>query len=422
MAVTFSMFRSEMFPARDMERFYDYPPILSEIKEKDLWRQNRIQLYVHIPFCLKKCNYCPYFKEIYSKKKAVRYIQALKREIKHYYDNLYLSNCCIEVIYIGGGTPGCLPEDLLIQLLDKIREGFRIDNNAQITMELNPTASSREKLSLIQSWGVNRVSFGVQTFDDDLLKLLGRSHDGQHALQAVYDARDTGFEHINIDLLFRIPGQTLMNFESDIHQAVSLPIDHISLFGLNIKPNTRLYEMRRTLPESPSTQLELELLDAGTELLGAAGFKRYSIDALCKDGCKNRYSPYNREVLGIGAGAFSHINHSEYNNYLDVDEYIHQTKTGLPIHLGKKLTPREEWERYLVYAVFNLRVDKKEFSDRFGINIMDVAENKIKRLISDDLIAEAEDAFVVTNKGFFYIFNISKYFFSERYQLLTELL
>lgn len=422
MAFTYSMLSSNLFPARDMERFYDYPPILSEIREKDLWRKNRIQLYVHIPFCLKRCNYCPYFKEIYNKKKADRYIRALKSEIQHYSDNLYLSNCYIEVIYVGGGTPGCLPRDLISQLLDKIRECFHISTDAQITMELNPTTASREKLALIHSWGVNRVSFGVQTFDDDLLSRLGRAHDGQQAVQAVYDARDAGFSHINIDLLYRIPGQTLMHLDSDLHQAVSLPIDHISLFGLNIKPNTKFYEMRKTLPNSPSTEVELKLMETASELLGAAGYKRYSIDAFCKDGSKNRYSPYNHEVLGIGAGAFSHINRSEYNNCLDVDNYIRQTRTGLPVHLGKKLTPKEEMERYLVYAVFNLRIDKDEFADRFGVDIMDVAGKKVLNLISDDLLAETEDALIVTDKGFFYIFNISKYFFSERYQLLTELL
>ena len=413
---------SKLFSSRDSERFYDYPPVLSEISEEAIWHKRPIQLYVHIPFCLKKCHYCPYFKEIYNKKQAQNYMHALKREIRRYADKAYIAGRCIDVVYIGGGTPGCLSSDLLAQLLDAIHAAYHISDNAQITMELNPTVATMAKLSRIKSWGVNRVSFGVQSFDDEMLKLLGRTHDGKRAVEAVDAAQKAGFRHINIDLLFKIPGQTLPRFQEDLLKAVSLPLNHISLFGLNIKPKTRLYEILKNLPDRPSIKLEAMLLKTAEEILGANGFLRYSIDAFCRNGARNQYTPYNSDVLGLGAGAFSHIHHAEYNNCPSVAEYILKTGNGLPIHLGKKLTSREEIERYLVYAVLNLEIDKKEFFDKFGVAVEDVAGGKIHRLVSDQLIIETKDAFRITEKGFFFIFNISKYFFSDRYQLLTELL
>jgi len=413
---------SDRYCLRDTERFYDYPPVLSEISEADIWVKQTIQLYIHIPFCLKKCNYCPYFKIIYNKSKADEYVAALNQEIDRYALKHFFSDCIVNVVYIGGGTPGCLNENQLSNLVPAVMEKFNISDDAQITLELNPSTVTKEKLKLLKSYGVNRISIGVQSFDDQTLKRLGRVHNRQQAVHAVESIREAGFDHINIDLLYKTPGQTVSQLTGDLNTAISLEIDHISLFGLNIKPNTRFYEMADQLPETPDLSVELAMVEMSEELLKSAGFQRYSIDAFCLDNQKNRYSPYNNQVLGLGAGAFSHINGAEFNNYHGVDEYIEQTKFGLPVHLGKKLTMREEIERYMVYGVFNLKLDKNEFKERFGVDMADVFGKKLDRMISDQLMADTGDHYHITEKGFFYIFNISKEFFAECYKLFTDLL
>lgn len=152
---------SDRYCLRDTERFYDYPPVLSEISEADIWVKQTIQLYIHIPFCLKKCNYCPYFKIIYNKSKVDEYVAALNQEIDRYAFKHFFSDCIVNVVYIGGGTPNCLNENQLSNLVPAVMEKFNISDDAQITLELNPSTVTKEKLKLLKSYGVNRVSIGV---------------------------------------------------------------------------------------------------------------------------------------------------------------------------------------------------------------------------------------------------------------------
>ena len=174
--------------------------------------------------------------------------------------------------------------------------------------------------------------------------------------------------------------------------------------------------------EETRLSTELKMIQTIHEILSGASFQRYSIDAFCKNNKKNKYQPYLLEVLGPGAGAFSHIKGSEYNNRHDIEEYIRATESKLPVYLGKKLTIREEIERYMVYTVFNLKLDKRQSKEKFGINISSVYQDKLKAFLSDDLMIETDTHYLVTDKGFLYIFNISKDFFPGKYKSLIGIM
>lgn len=399
---------SRLFTTRDVERFYDYPPVLGDLQPEDVWRREAFNLYVNIPFCLKFCNYCPYFKHRYERRLVSTYVPAVLAEARLLGPRL--AGRSVNAVYIGGGTPSCLSPDQIAALLAELRRSFAVDEATQVTMEFNPATTTPEKLASARENGVTRTSFGVQSFNNDMLRLLGRVHDGDRARKAVTWAREAGFEHINIDLLFRTPGQTVAAFLRDVEAALDLGVDHLTAFGLNVKPHTNLYDRKDALPPVPDLETEVNMLDALDSAAAERGFRRYSIDCLAR-GEPNRYETFELEVVGIGAGAFSHINRAVYHNLLDVPAYLETLAQGRqPLQLGKRLSPREEMERYCSISVYMLGLRETNFRARFGVSISEAFPH-VRELVDDGLLEAGQDGYVVTRRGLLYIFNISKSFF-----------
>ena len=264
---------------------------------------NSLGIYVHVPFCGKKCPYCDFYSVSYRKDSAEKYVSAVLRNIVHYADK----NKTVDTLYFGGGTPSLLSSDQINRIISTVRDSFLLHENAEITLEANPNTLTPQKLSELLQCGVNRLSIGVQSMNDDELKLLGRTHTSEKAEQAVCDAHHAGFRNISCDLMIALPGQTSDKLLYSINRLCSLPVSHISAYILKAENGTPFgcEDFRRTLPDDDtSAALYLEMVNA----LHEHGFEQYEVSNFAKDGSESRHNcRYWKclDYLGIGPSAHS---------------------------------------------------------------------------------------------------------------------
>ena len=305
-------------------------------------------LYIHIPFCLKKCIYCDFYSVSDSKFIIGAYMTALCKELEMRKE--YIGKLC--GIYIGGGTPSILKGKDIATIMDKIRSTCHISAAAEITSEANPGTLTESGIKGMLNAGINRISIGVQSLSDKELSLLGRMHDAAEAIAAVTTARKGGFENISLDLIYGIPGQDLISWKRTLEKIVSLHSEHISAYELTPEKNTVLYEQlekgRLHLPDEDEVA---EMYYTAIDILTEAGYKHYEISnfALPNLQCRHNLNYWDRgEYLGIGAGAHSFLNGRRISNICDVRQYIHDVELGaLPIAEETLLTRREEIEETL---------------------------------------------------------------------------
>lgn len=273
-------------------------------------------LYIHIPFCDSKCSYCAFNSYVDKFSQRERYMDALGIQLETELKRFDVSpENMIETVFIGGGTPSTVDPQLYAPIFDRIRPFLQ--EGAEITSEANPNSSTYEWLEGMKELGVNRISFGVQSFNDDKLKTLGRAHNTQHALEAIKNASKIGYKHLSLDLIYGVQGDTKELLQSDIDQAFQLPIDHISLYSLTIEEETAFEKS----PEMASEQLDLTqwLFDE----IAAKGFEHYEISNFGKYKSKHNigyweYKPY----IGLGAGAVGFLSSTRLYPTTDIDAYI----------------------------------------------------------------------------------------------------
>lgn len=263
-----------------------------------------ISLYVHVPFCTKKCSYCHFF--VQKDQDHSEYLSLLEKEWSFYKDRF--GPFC--TLYIGGGTPSLLTPSEIAHIIHL----FPLKEGAEITLEVNPETASPERLLGFYEAGVNRLSIGVQSFDDLLLQKLTRTHDAQKAIRTIEDAHRCGFNNISIDLMYDLPGQTLVSWKKSLAIATSLPLTHLSLYNLTIEPGTAFF---RKPPVQPTESLSLALLEEATTYLPTQGLHRYEISAFAKKGFPSIHnSGYwtGRPFLGLGPSAFSYIDGCRFSS------------------------------------------------------------------------------------------------------------
>jgi oxygen-independent coproporphyrinogen-3 oxidase len=290
-----------------------------------------ISLYVHIPFCLKRCVYCDFVSGIYNPGKSREYIDVLKKEISRIPAGAGLST-----LYIGGGTPTALSTPVLEDLLRHIFSHFTFNESYEATIEANPGTLDREKLFAIRSAGINRISIGIQSFHDDELMFLGRIHSSQEAGQAVQFAKDAGFENIGIDLIYGIPGQSVMNWMETLRKAAAMKPKHISTYELTVEEGTLLYQFLNHPPGMPPEHFPersrrlpegtiIEMYNRTIDYLKSEGFVHYEISNFAVPGyfCRHNLHYWDRgEYYGVGLGAHYFINEERFCNTDNLDDYL----------------------------------------------------------------------------------------------------
>lgn len=348
-----------------------------------------ISIYIHIPFCLTKCPYCPFYSISYSSSLKNAFLKALKKEWLH---NLPLiKNKKIVSVYFGGGTPSTMAS----QDLDHILGVIQPTKNAEITLEINPDDISKHKSLEIKSMGINRVSIGVQSLQDNELQLLKRRHSSKKALKAIDALHKSGIDNISIDLMYGIPNQTIQSWTNTLQKALKLPLDHLSIYDLSLEPNTPFYRKKQTL-KLPNEQKLLYMHHYLLKSLKNEGFTRYEIASFAKNG---KISMHNfgywtgRQYLGLGPGASSYIEGIRRQNIADLNQYVQTTPLSSSYVEEKLPYPQNIKERIAI----GLRIIK-------GIDLLNISippETKIvlKSLQKEKLLKVKNDQWSLTGKG-----------------------
>ena len=283
----------------------------------------RSGLYIHIPFCLRKCNYCDFISYDYNHELAEEFLLALFSEfklLKERYDSPQL-----DTVYFGGGTPTCLSGEELARILEEVANTFSIAEGAEITCEMNPATGLKEDLEVMKEAGFNRLSIGVQAFDDETLNYLGRIHNLEQVLETYRLARQVGFDNINLDLIFAIPGQTKEDWRKSLKEVLRLNPEHLSLYNLKIEEDTPFYRMLEADELEPADEdIEYWMYKEAIDMLEEAGFEHYEISNFARPGHRSRhnmgywqYKPY----LAAGPAAHDFDGKRRYYNLSDLEDY-----------------------------------------------------------------------------------------------------
>ncbi len=360
-------------------------------------------LYVHIPFCDHKCIYCDFY-SIITSDNIDNFLRSLKKEIE-YYSHKYSSGRFFSSIFFGGGTPSLMHPDYIGNIISILKDNFFIADNAEITMETNPGTVDKNKLEMFRKVGINRLSFGVQSFHNDELKFLTRIHDKETAIQAVNDANDVGFENINIDLIFNLPKQTKEKWKYNLETAVSLPLKHISAYSLILERGTILNKMvldgKVTLRDN---DYDAELYEMTIDFLTASGFDQYEVSNFARPGfeCRhnNAYWRY-KEYLSFGPSAHSFADNKRWWNYSSLKHYISEIeKNGLAQANFELLSNEQRFNEYVMLALRSKGIDQTDFQKRFGVNWLENNKDNFKSFVDGNFI-EIKNGFIrFTKKGY----------------------
>ncbi len=356
--------------------------------------QKELELYIHIPFCVKKCSYCDFLSAPATEQTKEAYMAALFAEIggraKDYKERIVTS------IFIGGGTPSLLSGDSIRQLMEHIREGFRLAPDAEITMEVNPGTVTAEKLTAFYAAGINRLSIGMQSAQEQELKILGRIHDFDGFCQVYREAVEAGFTNINVDVMSGLPGQTLASYKDTLEKVLRLePMpQHISAYSLIVEEGTPFAAMadRGELP-LPEEDTERAMYEETIEVLAGYGFHRYEISNYALDGYECRHNVgywIRRDYLGFGIGAASLIGNVRFQNGRDLNAYL-----AHPLACREEqqsLTTQEQMEETMFLGLRLIRgVSYPEFARCYGQTLEEVYGEVISRNVADGLLTVRED-------------------------------
>lgn len=347
--------------------------------------------YIHIPFCKSKCNYCSFVSYTgCSETTRKKYTDVLLAEIEHYYKGEPL-----KTLYIGGGTPSLLPVDDLKKFL----YCFNYEPAAEITVEINPETVNLVYLTELKNTGFNRISIGVQSFNNGILKAIGRIHDSQKALQTIIECQKAGFQNISTDFIYGLPCQTLPDFIKDLNTAVELGVEHISLYGLKIEEGCKFYQ---NMPENlADDDLQADMYLAAIETLEKSGYWHYEISNFAKNGFESRHNLNywnDCEYYGFGAAAHGYIGGVRYSNYTDLKEYEKNYKSKEYIESLNKHQRLEE----SIFLGFRKGegINVKVINTRFKIDFENLYKNILDKYLASGHLIKTENGYRLSNDGF----------------------
>ncbi|MEJ2194566.1 MAG: radical SAM family heme chaperone HemW [Ignavibacteriaceae bacterium] len=360
--------------------------------------------YIHIPFCDHKCIYCDFY-SIITSENIPSFLVSLKNEIS-YYAVKYSSDRLLTSIFFGGGTPSLMNPDYLEEIMTSIKSNFNVSDSAEVTMETNPGTVDKEKIRKFKEAGINRISIGIQSFHEDELKFLTRIHNGETAINTVNDATDVGFDNINIDLIFNLPGQSKEKWLSNLKQAIILPITHLSAYSLILERGTILNKMvldGKVFLEDEDH--DADLYESTVEFLTANGFYQYEVSNFTKPGYEsvhnNAYWHY-KDYIGFGTSAHSFINGKRWWNYSSLKKYIHEIKKcGHAMANIEQLSHAEIHDEYVMLSLRSSGLDLADYRNRFNDDWIVRNNSYLKKLTDEKLIFLDNNKIKLSKNGYF---------------------
>lgn len=356
--------------------------------------------YVHIPFCTQICYYCDFSKVFIKNQPVDAYLEALIKEFESY----QISS--LKTLYIGGGTPTAITAKQLDYLLSHLQQHLQLDQLEEFTIEANPGDLTEDKIAVLRQSAVNRISLGVQTFNDKQLKQIGRSHTEAQIYATIASLKEAGFQNISIDLIYALPGQTMQQVKENVAKALSLDIPHLSLYSLILEHHTVfMNKMRRGKLQLPTEDLEAEMFEYIISEMEANGFEHYEISNFTKPGFESRHNLMywnNDEYFGCGAGASGYLNGIRYRNRVPIQHYLKAVAEG-NARLSEELLTKEEMMEEELFLGLRKKsgVSVSRFQEKFGLSFESRYGPVVRELQAQGLLVKDKDFVRMTKKGLF---------------------
>ena len=361
-----------------------------------------IGIYIHIPFCKKKCHYCDFVSYDNKYEKVEKYIDTVIEDIDEETKS-FTKEHLVTTVYLGGGTPSFIESKYIKEILEKVRKSFNISGDAEITIEVNPGTVNEEKLKTYQMLGINRLSIGLQTTNDEILKTIGRIHNYSEFLSTYNLARKIGFENINVDLIFALPNQNIENVKKDLENIIELNPEHISTYSLILEEGTKLEEMIKENEEKyvlPDDDTERKMYWLIKNTLEKNGYKHYEISNFAKQGKESRHNIncwMQKEYLAFGSASHGFLDGVRYSNKKILSEYIFNFKNK---DIEERLTREETAKEFMMLGLRMIDgVSISEFERKFKLNPLMYFRFEISKLVEEELLEVDLDRIKLTNKG-----------------------
>ncbi|MFD2702149.1 radical SAM family heme chaperone HemW [Paenibacillus shunpengii] len=363
-------------------------------------------VYIHIPFCTNKCFYCDFNSYVLKDQPVMKYLEALEREMEYTVKKTPPGE--IKTIFVGGGTPTVLKPDEMEYFLKSVRTYFPDwADDIEFSMEANPGTTDLEKLSVMKEGGVNRVSFGVQAFQNELLTGIGRIHNTDDVYRSLENARKAGLTNLSIDLMFGLPNQTVDMLSESVSRALELDLPHYSIYGLKVEENTLFHTLfqKNQLP-LPDEDHELEMYKHLMQRMKDAGYIQYEISNFAKPGMQSRHNMTywrNEDYYGLGAGAHGYVGRERHMNVKGVNPYIEKAEQGLPRLETAQITREEAMEDFMMVGLRMLDgVSSSRFEAQFGEKVEDIFAGPLHKMVHAGLLDATGDGYRLSSQGVLY--------------------
>ena len=373
-----------------------------------------VGLYIHIPFCKQKCQYCDFNSYAGKENLIETYMKWVEFELKGLgegnrvdYENNLDDLIVVKSIYIGGGTPSFIDSKYIEKIMKIVKECYIIDSNAEITIEVNPGTVSKKKLETYLNSGINRISIGLQSTHNEILSKLGRVHSYEEFLYTYNLARNVGFKNINVDLMLGLPNQSLNDLQESINEVINLEPEHISVYSLIIENGTPFCEkLEKQEIALPSDELERAMYWETKRKLEKAGYTHYEISNFAKPGFESKHnlSCWNQEeYIGIGASAHSYTNNVRYSNIDSIEDYIRNYENGNEIDnfvFHEKQNKESKMKEFMMLGLRKIQgIHIQDFKNKFGENPIYLYKKELEKLVNEELLEIDGDIIKLTDKG-----------------------
>lgn len=426
----------KLYPKKNPLPLIMYPPqiyinnigdkFLNDVVDIEKEKTDDFGMYVAIPFCQQQCLSCPYFIEkLPSPEKVEEYVEALIKDLKKWSQHGRFKKANLKTVYIGGGTGSIVNNKLLKDILDCIYENFNIDNTT-ITLEANPVDLTEEKIDfIVNDKRISAVSIGVQSFNDEILRVLGAPHKGKQAYECIQAFLKRGYDHFNVDLIFNMPGHKIEDWKKDLETLKEIGVKHFTIYTYRLHWNSAQVELIKEGKVPNIYDVESEYIEKMTKeafkLADELGLSMYMPNYWAAEGYELPYNHWNFrlgvDTLGVGPGGYSYVNGVRFGSEKDVEGYVSAVKNGNHfISTGsEKLSKRHQMERFIIQCLHCLKVDFNIFSQKFGVNLLDEFDDVLKRVFDKGVLTKTDDCITFTALGAEWPINVLLEFFDDCY-------